>query len=30
MFEFSSRLETVEIWSPVMSNETFVGLRQEA
>lgn len=30
MFEFSSRMETVEIWSPVMSNGTMVGLRQDA
>jgi hypothetical protein len=29
MFEFSSRLETVEIWSPVMNNGRFAGLRQD-
>jgi hypothetical protein len=30
MFEFSSSLETVEIWSPVTNNGTFTGLRQDA
>ena len=30
MFEFSNSLETVEIWSPVLNNGTFAGLRQDA